>query len=98
MTKPRTKARLYRYDGKDEDGQHWGEYLTDAEEPTEKYFRMDEEPDAITTMQPTLAEAELLFGELLAMATPYNWMGSDLLDRTAHFLRRIDAAKKEDDK
>ena len=88
MTKPRTESRLHRYDGLDEYGQHWGECLDENGEPTEEYFLLP---------GPTLAEAELLLGELMAMATPYNWMGSDLLDRTAHFLRRIDAAKKEGD-
>lgn len=39
-----TSTPAFRYDGIDEDGQHWGEKLTPEGEPTEKYFRMDAPP------------------------------------------------------
>jgi len=39
-----TSTPAFRYDGMDEDGQHWGEKLTPEGEPTEKYFRMDAPP------------------------------------------------------
>lgn len=77
--------RRFRYDGKDSDGTHWGEYLTDAGEPTEDYFEMGE---------PTLSDAIMYIEqllELLKVNMPIDDDGANVISEANEFLARADA-------
>ncbi len=83
--------RRFRYDGKDSAGTHWGEYLTDAGEPTEDYFEMDE---------PTLPEAVIHIEQLLKLLNDNMSIDNGMVNtisETNEFLARVNAVQEEEE-